>query len=289
MRLFVLVVAILAAMTVRGRALDINVHIDAGERLAYVNMWGAITAGDEKKFQSIILHHVRNGNLIFKVNIFSPGGNVPAAMHIGDQIRVLQARTHSPFKFDNVASGQVDCWFDDTSHGGSPIPQVHKRNTKSGSGPTWCTCASACFLVWASDITREGNYVGIHRPYYEPSFFAGLSPESAKAKYAELQREYRAYLQKLDVPIATIDRLFATDSRSVYFLTRSELQLMQSTPYLEELTQAKCPPDKTKREYHPDGRWKSTTYDPVRINCYRSILKEIMKSGAQKYLEIYGG
>jgi hypothetical protein len=74
----------------------------------------------------------------------------------------------------------------------------------------------------------------------------------------------------------------------MYYLTTSDLELVKSTPYLEELTDAKCPPDRTKREYDRNGKWKSTTEDPIRIACYRKILKELMREGVQAYLKGLG-
>jgi hypothetical protein len=126
--------------------------------------------------------------------------------------------------------------------------------------------------------------VGIHRLYFKEGYFGSLSAADARTAYAAAEARFRAHLAKLNVPANIVDRLFATDSKSMYYLTKSDLELIQSTPYLEELTQAKCPPDKTKHEYYPDGQWKSTTSDPVRINCYRTILKEVMRDGVRSYL-----
>jgi hypothetical protein len=172
------------------------------------------------------------------------------------------------------------------SHGGVGYhPNTnYKRNLRTSAGASWCDCASACFLIWASGVTREGNFVGVHRFRFDEMYFGSLSPSEAKMKYAEAETVFRSYLAKLNVSASIVDRLFATDSKSMYYLSKADLQLIQSTPYLEELTEAKCPPDKTKREYYPNGAWKSTTYDPVRIACYRSILKELMRDGVRTFL-----
>jgi hypothetical protein len=65
------------------------------------------------------------------------------------------------------------------------------------------------------------------------------------------------------------------------------LELVKSTPDVEQYTDARCPPDRTERKYGPDGKWISTKEDPIRINCYRSILKQIMQDGVNKYLTDY--
>jgi len=257
------------------------------EKLVYLHMWGPIVPGDDEKFKSIILPYIRKGYVLFQVHIFSGGGNVLAAMRIGDQIRILQAMTHSPFQATNEP-GYAQCWFvASASHGGIGYHpnSNHKRNLKTNAGPAWCDCASACFLIWASGITREGNYVGIHRFRFDEMYFGSLSPSQAREEYARFENVFRAYLTKLNVPVGIVDRLFATDSKHMYYLTKFDLDLIKSTPYLEQYTDAKCPPDKTKREYYPDGRWKSTRFDPVRIACYRKILKELMGEGVQAYLK----
>jgi hypothetical protein len=266
--------------------LDFSVTTNDEEKLIYLHMWGPILWGDEEKFKTVVLPYLRKGYLLYEVNIFSGGGNVEAAMRIGDQIRTLQARTKSPNQFVNEP-GYAQCWFVAfTSAGGVGYhPNTnYKRNLKTSAGTPWCNCASACFLIWSSGVTREGNFVGIHRVYFDETYFGSLPAAQAKIAYAAAEKRFRDYLAKLNVPAIIVDRLFATDSRSMYYLTKSELELMQSTPYLEELTHAKCAPDRTKREYGPDGKWKGTTYDPVRINCYRSILKEVMRDGVRDYL-----
>lgn len=280
------------------RALDMNVAVDGDEKLVYVNMWGKVEQGDDAKFKALVLPLVRTGHLIFKVNVFTTGGHVQAAMRIGDQIRTLQAITEAPSRFHDRRGGQwvqrssVECWFYTLSHPGGTVSngwpgnQI-RRDLNRGAANSWCECASACFLIWASGVTRGGNYVGIHRFRFEEAYFASLPVAEARTKYAQAEADFRAYLKKLDIPETILDRLFATDSKSMYYLTKSELELVKSTPYLEELTEARCGPDKSVRSVSRDG-W-STKFDNDRIVCYRSILKELMTLGAKEYLRQYGG
>jgi hypothetical protein len=137
--------AVLLAVAVMGgwqqaRALDMNVHTVESDKFAYVNLWGEIKPGDEDKFRQLVLPPLRSGFIIFKVNIFSRGGNVGAAMGIGDQIRLLQARTVAPYKeakiINNrkVATGRTMCAFDE-GNGHHVIPHFVY-------GPPHCECAS---------------------------------------------------------------------------------------------------------------------------------------------------
>src|ERR1700730_12483131 len=263
-----LVAALIAVSATRdGRALDMNVHTDEQEKLAYVNMWGPIESGDDQKFRSLVLPYVNAGYLIYKVNIYSGGGSVDAAMAIGDQIRTLQARTVAPFKLTKIINNKKvitntpTCSFDEAK-GGHIYPRLV-------TGPTWCDCASACFLIWASGAVREGGYVGIHRSYLKGREFGQLRPNEAERKYKEAQARYTAYLKKLDVPQALIDRLFSTDSHSMYYLTWPDHQLMQSTPYLEEMTYSRCGQSKTEH-MGPKNNW-TMTEDIEHINCYRGF------------------
>ena len=117
-------------------------------------------------------------------------GNVSAAMRLGDQIRTLQARTVTAYQEAviqddrRVATGRTSCTFWE-GNGYVGIKPVQ--------GHDWCTCASACFLVWASGATREGGHIGIHRFYYSGSDFGNLPPQQAREMYRQAQDEFRAY------------------------------------------------------------------------------------------------
>src|SRR4051812_31094024 len=91
---------------VPSRSLDMNVAVNAEEKLIYVNMWGAIEAGDDDKFKDLIVPYLRSGHLVFQVNVFSQGGHVPAAMRIGDQIRLLQTRTVTAYNEARIIDNQ---------------------------------------------------------------------------------------------------------------------------------------------------------------------------------------
>jgi hypothetical protein len=119
-----LIAALIAVNAATGaRALDMNVHTDEQEKLAYVNMWGPIEIGDDQKFRSLVLPYVKTGYLLFKVNIFSGGGSVDAAMGIGDQIRMLHARTVAPYKVATIINNKKvmtnipTCSFDEARSG----------------------------------------------------------------------------------------------------------------------------------------------------------------------------
>lgn len=266
------------------RALDMNVALDSSEKLAYVNMWGEVQAGDDAKFKQIVTPYLRSGYLIWQVNVFSIGGHVPAAMGIGDQIRTLQTRTVTAYKEavihnnQRVGTGRTSCSFSEQRNAGASSFVT----IKPVMGHRWCTCESACFLIWASGAVRQGGHVGIHRFYWKGPGFGNLSVEQARRQYEESQTEFVAYLKKLAVPQTIVDRLFATDSHSMYYLTWPEHQLIQSTPYLEEMTYSRCGKSKTQ-PMSRENNW-TRTEDANHIDCYRTVLKELMRDGSHKYL-----
>jgi hypothetical protein len=269
-------------------ALEFNTITNDAEKLVYLHMWGPIVHGDDQKFKAVVLPFVQRGYVLFQVSTFTQGGDVDAAMKIGDQVRTLEARTVAPTVFQNEP-GFSQCWFVAmTSPGGvGYMPEKNfKRSLSNGSGASWCDCASACFLIWASGVTREGNFVGIHRFKFDEAFFGGLPPGQAKEMYDQAEKNFRAYLDRLNVPQTILDRLFATPSTSIHYLTRDELQLAESTPYLEEQTQAKCGTSKART--YTQGNSRIHEEDPAHINCYRAILKELMQAGAKEYLIKYG-
>jgi hypothetical protein len=276
-------------------ALDMNTAIDTKDRFIYVNLWGKIEHGDDEKFRSIVLPLIRSGNMLFKVNLFTGGGDVQAAMGIGDQIRTAKGMTVAPAKMAQfvdrqmVPTGTVQCWFYSARYGivvSGGSNDIFERDVRRNAGPSWCDCASACFLIWASGLARTGNWVGIHRFKFNELFFGNLPAGQAESLYAKKEREFTEYLKRLDVPVSLIERLYATPSTAIYYLTPSDLEVSSSTPYLEELIQARCGSSKARAYWQ--GNDHISTEDPQHVACTRAVLKEVMKTGAQEYLAKYG-
>ena len=265
-------------------ALKIEMQIDQDEKLAYLTLRGPIERGDDLKFRDLVLPHLRKNIFIFQVSIFSPGGDVAAAMALGEQIRTLQTRTVSPYyeavirNNQKIATGKTSCTTWEWKHN-ALLQRVEV-------GKSWCECASACFLVWSSGAVREGGRMGIHRLYWPGTEFGNLPPSEARIRYQQAQETFTAYLKNQDVPQSIIDRLFATDSRSMYYLTWPEMQLMQSTPYVEEMTYSRCGRSKTEH-MSAKNNW-TLRQDHKHVECYRSILKQILQDGARDYLAKYG-
>jgi hypothetical protein len=119
--------------------------------------------------------------------------------------------------------------------------RAHFLYTFVGDGKV---CASACVLILAAGVDRvvlPGARIGVHRPYFDPNYFGGLSAQEARNKYDALRGAVKSYLAE----IAASDDLFRemdrVESSSVRFLSDREilrLGLAGEDPAWEELTEA---------------------------------------------------
>lgn len=141
-----------------------------------------------------------------QVMLNSSGGDVRAAMEIGRMLRAFNAVT---------------------------IVGVNSE------------CSSACVLILAAGARRivfSGGRVGVHRPYFEESLFAGLSTTQARDKYAEMERRVKNYLKELSMPEALFEKMRSVPSRRLVYLKENELEelsLVGFDPAMEELERAK--------------------------------------------------
>src|SRR4051812_17400278 len=171
-----------------------------------VIIWGRINKGDGDRFKTFLNSNLKAGRLISNVAIYSPGGDVAAAISMGEQIRKLNAATWAPF----LKEGTPTC-----STGSLLAPTV--RTGKD------CDCQSACFIVWVGGVGRNGDYIGVHRPYYGKEYFGNLSPEEAAKAYQEVIEEARRYFAKMDVPSWSTSKMFSVASVDMKFLTSDEI------------------------------------------------------------------
>lgn len=105
-------------------------------------------------------------------------------------------------------------------------------------------CNSACALiVFASAVNPDDDFgIGLHRPYYEKNYFAGLSFDQAQVKHKALDQSVRDYLKEMDVPTAIIDKMMAVSSDEVFYLNRRRYREEQGVrpPAVDEWLKARC-------------------------------------------------
>lgn len=106
-------------------------------------------------------------------------------------------------------------------------------------------CSSACVLILAAGAKRivfTGGRVGLHRPHFEESLFAGLTTTQARDKYSEMERSVRDYLKDLGMPEALFEKMRSIPSRRLEYLKEDELEalsLVGFDPAMDELERAK--------------------------------------------------
>ncbi len=105
-------------------------------------------------------------------------------------------------------------------------------------------CASACFFLYLSGVerrTEDSSLIGIHRAYFDPSYFKNLKLEEAKAKLTELTKIMGSILDENQVSQNLKDRLNSTSSDEIYWLKPEDIVSIGMMPgWFEELLLAKC-------------------------------------------------
>lgn len=254
------------------RAAYIGTRELAGTNAANIYIIGKIEAGDENIFRRTVLRLVRAGKYIGMVKIFSPGGNIFSALDIGRQIHLVKASTVAPRLLDNPP-GVRWCETDQSSM---------QFNPSTGMGDSRCECASACFLVWAGGVGREGDVIGIHRLYFDATMFGSLTGSEAGDKYRVAEEEVRSYLAEMDIPDYLIRLMFANSSRQMRYLRKSELEGISGLPpAIEELKIARC--GERPSSY-------ANVSDQVRANyfyCAHRVYEETSRDGVAAYLRRY--
>jgi hypothetical protein len=124
---------------------------------------GDIAENDGDVFRQTVLRAFDNGCSPHLLEVFSQGGNLQAAIDIGRQVSVLTMYTMAPEGGAFRAARGWGCNL--KGRVVAPYDPVTKRGDRN------CTCASACFFVWAAGVKRLGNVVIIHRPYFVVNIF----------------------------------------------------------------------------------------------------------------------
>lgn len=160
-----------------------------------------------------------------KVLLNSAGGDIAEAMKIGRAVRDMLLSTQTGFFFH----------FRDKSQ----MALSSSLDTK---------CMSACFFVWVSGVDRTANFykkgknpLGIHRLYFNPEYYKGLSSDKAEIEYRKLKDGAKKYLQEMGVPDYYFVKMFNIPSNEVYILSKEEVENLEGKiPYYEEFLFSKC-------------------------------------------------
>lgn len=169
--------------------------------------------GDIKPEDSMAFRHALNESpLMDMVFLSSHGGDVKAALEIGQIIR-----QHLMITFAPTRRKGVDSLFS---------PHL-MRNLCEGQD---CICASSCFFIWAAGAERGGDAIYIHRPYDTSGTFSKLSAEMAHHQYALWLKSIEEYLSKMEVPSRFMEIIKQTPSTSAYRLTNADIDSIGEFP-----------------------------------------------------------
>jgi hypothetical protein len=196
---------------------------------------GPLGKGDAAKFRDV----VRGAGLILNTVILrSNGGDVMEAMTIGHDIRKLLLETEGPSLDYNADQALLYLG------GDSPYCIENGYHDYKGSRfkGTDCSCASACFLIYAAGAKRRLSYVGIHRVYFDRQTYGEMSLEQASHAYERIRRPLADYLDEMGVARRYADIMLQTSSQDIYVPKYPEMmaEFVGWIPEIEEWLIARC-------------------------------------------------
>jgi hypothetical protein len=182
-------------------------RLDKQGRFASIEIKGEISRIDAEKFERLI-GIIRPRFDVVEVELNSPGGDVLAAMDVGEVVR------------------REWLW----------------TTVEDDPGTE---CASACALIFAAGAVRiagDRSKIGIHRPYFGQRYFAGLDREHARDRYDQLAHRVQNYLSKMGMSDRLYTEMMKISSQQIRVLTYTELEdfsLVGRDPGYEEWTRAR--------------------------------------------------
>ncbi|MFZ3018509.1 MAG: hypothetical protein WA056_08655 [Gallionella sp.] len=183
-------------------------------RITAVEVNGRIAADSPGKLRAALAQALKSPNAfhhggapLVPVHLNSPGGDIVAAMKMGEIIRQTGAST----------------WV---------------------VGPR-AICASACILVLAGGVDRllfGDAKLGLHRPYMPAERFAAFSRSEAQASYQAMETAVSEYLRLMGMSQRLFDRMLAVPSNKIDWLSEADaidLRLLGTDPAFSEWDRAR--------------------------------------------------
>jgi hypothetical protein len=160
-----------------------------------IHVFGEIKPADAADFREalprILEIHEPKRLSVPKFYLYSPGGDVFAAIEIGQLIR-----KHLPEK------------------NGTWIPPE-------------ASCVSACVLIYASGAERMmgvASRLGVHRPYFTDERFVQLGYESRQKAYQDAYELLFSAFKQYNVSTDLVDLMWSTPSTDVHYLSAEEIK-----------------------------------------------------------------
>ena len=278
-------------------------------------LFGDIERGDDEKFTRELSRLLKRDCTSPTVYLYSRGGDVETAIAIAEQIFALRLHTASPTssrpdgprycrwlpgsderrqreaEITRADAEAVQRSLKDPSIAAPQFPVFHgDYDPRYGIGDPRCTCASACFFIWAAGAEREGDVIVIHRPYVDPQQYAMLSADEAQAAYKKLADKVRDFLVKIGIDNSLIEKMMRVDSEHALPLTSAELASLRIAPYWQELKLANCPKDDTDipSDIKAPGDLEQIMDDRRKL-CWNYKQDALRSPLIEAYLRSYGG
>ena len=229
MKKLIILYAVLVVFPVsQAKAADIH-RIEHSSGQSYISIAGRIVKGDAEKFEKLAHQMIQDEEYIECVRLASSGGSIYEAMQIGEIIRKLGCMTVAPLCYGKKCMSIPD--IEHMSQSDKKHIQLIKEN---------CQCSSACFLIWAAGLRREGRILGLHRPYVQKEYYKKLDVTEASEMYGIITQDVTEYLRKNSIPEHIISKMFAHSSSDMYYLTTDEIHELLYQPFFEEYLIAGC-------------------------------------------------
>jgi hypothetical protein len=140
-------------------------------------------------------------------------------------------------------------------------------------------CSSACVFILIAGVDRHAEFgkIGLHRPAFDPEYFANLSPSEARDRYnSVVETLQRYYVEEMGGSPEAFRLIMSTPSRSARYLSTKEifdLNLTGQDPADGEYN------DASLVQLYGRERW------PVIDACYERIFKACAELAIKRSLE----
>jgi hypothetical protein len=228
----------------------------------WLQIVGPINDGDDARFKTMLVDAIDRGEQITNVSIYSPGGRVIPSMQIGRYIRLMHLTTVAPQLLPFLRRHLCRL------HATRGQTTMLQYDAQTSRGDARCTCAGECFLIWAAGAMRLGEAVQIRRIILQKDDYSKV-PDT---KNDEGQRLVTNYLREMDIPRATIARMFSLSSNIGEYLNKEETDLLgrNASPWLTEMFRARCS--------------KHAAASAAALTCKKVVVQELYWEGAQRLL-----
>jgi hypothetical protein len=155
--------------------------------LGCIELNGEITAADVDKLPALLNAYKRPRGWLDNPVIYlnSPGGDIVAAMKLGEMIRKGNAWT--------VVDANMEC-------------------------------SSACVYILAAGVDRIVNpeaRIGLHRPTFAKKYFAGLNSEDARKLYSNMVNVSQAYFSEMGISAKLFEDMLKVPSEKMQYVSRA--------------------------------------------------------------------